>query len=62
LNALLLVFIVTYNYEQFLKWLKNQVCLDTHERVDAVILSIIMAVGVISYFKGILTLKKSDIP
>ncbi|WP_158727663.1 MULTISPECIES: DUF4153 domain-containing protein [unclassified Flavobacterium] len=54
LNALLLVFIVTYNYEQFFEVVKkSNLSSDTHERVNAVILSIIMAVGVILfYFKG----------
>lgn len=54
LNALLLVFIATYNYEQFFEVVqKSNLSSDTHERVNAVIFSIIMAVGVILfYFKG----------
>ncbi|MEN9906982.1 MAG: hypothetical protein RLZZ540_123 [Bacteroidota bacterium] len=54
LNALLLVFIVTYNYEQFFEVVeKSKLSSATHERVNAVIFSIIMAVGVILfYFKG----------
>lgn len=54
LNALLLVFIVTYNYEQFFEVVKkSNLSSDTHERVNAVIFSIVMAVGVILfYFKG----------
>lgn len=54
LNALLLVFIVTYNYEQFFEVVeKSKLSSDTHERVNAVIFSIVMAVGVILfYFKG----------
>jgi hypothetical protein len=54
LNMLLLVFITTYNYEQFFEVVKkSNLSSDTHERVTAVILSIIMAVGVILfYFKG----------
>jgi hypothetical protein len=54
LNALLLVFIATYNYEQFFEVVKKtNLSSDTHERVNAVIFSIIMAVGVILfYFKG----------
>ena len=54
LNVLLLVFIVTYNYEQFFEVVKkSNLSSDTHERVTAVIFSIIMAVGVILfYFKG----------
>lgn len=54
LNILLLVFITTYNYEQFFEVVKkSNLSSDTHERVIAVIFSIIMAVGVILfYFKG----------
>ena len=54
LNVLLLVFIVTYNYEQFFEVIeKSKLSAATHERVNAVIFSIIMAVGVILfYFKG----------
>jgi hypothetical protein len=54
LNALLFVFIATYNYEQFFEVVKKtNLSSDTHERVNAVIFSIIMAVGVILfYFKG----------
>ena len=54
LNGLLLVFIATYNYEQFFEVVeKSKLSADTHERVNAVIFSTIMAVGVILfYFKG----------
>lgn len=54
LNFMLLVFIVTYNYEQFFEVVKNpNLSADTHERVNSVIFSIIMAVGLILfYFKG----------
>lgn len=56
LNGLLLVFIATYNYEQFFSVVENaesKLSAATHERVNAVIFSIIMAVGVIMfYFKG----------
>lgn len=55
LNILLIFFIVTYNYEQFYEIPKTTIQLgeETHERVDAVILSIIMAIVVIMlYFKG----------
>ncbi|WP_343695514.1 DUF4173 domain-containing protein [Flavobacterium sp.] len=54
LNILLLVFIGTYNYEQFFEVVeKTNLSADTHERVNAVIFSILMAVGVILfYFKG----------
>ena len=49
-----MVFITTYNYEQFFEVVKKiNLSSDTHERVTAVIFSIIMAVGVILfYFKG----------
>lgn len=54
LNIMLLVFIGTYNYEQFFEIVeKANLSSDTHERVNAVIFSILMAVGVILfYFKG----------
>ena len=54
LNVLLLVFIVTYNYEQFFEIVeKSKLSAATHERVNSVIFSIVMAVGVIMfYFKG----------
>lgn len=54
LNFMLLVFIITYNYEQFFEAVEtSKLSSATHERVNAVIFSIIMAVGVILfYFKG----------
>ncbi|MDL2143423.1 DUF4173 domain-containing protein [Flavobacterium tructae] len=54
LNFMLLVFIITYNYEQFFEVVEtSKLSSATHERVNAVIFSIIMAVGVILfYFKG----------
>lgn len=55
LNLLLLVFIVTFNYEQFIEVQKDPHLLsaETHERVNAVILSIVLAICVILfYFKG----------
>ncbi|WP_264534975.1 DUF4173 domain-containing protein [Flavobacterium sp. N1736] len=54
LNLMLLVFIVTYNYEQFFEVIEaSKLSADTHERVNAIIFSIVMAVGVILfYFKG----------
>lgn len=55
LNILLVFFIVTYNYEQFYESSKAAAKLseETHERVNAVILSIIMAVLVMMfYFKS----------
>lgn len=55
LNVLLIFFIVTYNYEQFYEAVKspNQLSEETHERVNAVIMSIVMAILVIMfYFKS----------
>lgn len=54
LNTMLLVFIVTYNYEQFFEvTVSSSLSKATHERVNAVIFSTIMAVGVLLfYFKG----------
>ena len=56
LNILLLFFIITFNYEQFVELPKataNQLAEETHERVGAVIGSIVMAIVVIMfYFKG----------
>lgn len=55
LNILLIFFIVTYNYEQFYEVIKtpNQLSEETHERVNAVIMSIVMAILVIMfYFKS----------
>lgn len=55
LNVLLIFFIITYNYEQFYEVIKspNQLSEETHERVNAVIMSIIMAILVIMfYFKS----------
>jgi len=55
LNILLIFFIITYNYEQFYEVAKTPVKLseETHERVNAVIVSIIMAILVIMfYFKS----------
>ncbi|KFF21147.1 DUF4153 domain-containing protein [Chryseobacterium sp. JM1] len=55
LNILLVFFIITYNYEQFYEVSKTPVQLseETHERVNAVIISIVMAVMVIMfYFKS----------
>ncbi|MFD1601711.1 DUF4153 domain-containing protein [Flavobacterium artemisiae] len=58
LNIMLLVFIGTYNYEQFFEIKDTVVKMSElsaaiHERVNSVIFSILMAVGVILfYFKG----------
>ncbi|MCU7615536.1 DUF4173 domain-containing protein [Chryseobacterium sp. GMJ5] len=55
LNILLVFFIITFNYEQFYEAVKtpNQLSEETHERVVAVILSIVMAILVIMfYFKS----------
>ena len=54
LIAMLVIFIVSYNYEQFFK-VQNiaELSAATHDRVNTVILSILMAVGVITfYFKN----------
>ncbi|NRS92520.1 hypothetical protein HNQ03_001595 [Chryseobacterium sp. 16F] len=55
LNILLVIFISTYTYEQFFETIKtaNQLSADTHDGVNAVIMSIIMAIMVILfYFKS----------
>jgi magnesium-transporting ATPase (P-type) len=55
LNILLVFFIVTYNYEQFYESVKTPVRLseETHEQVNAVILSIVMSILVMMfYFKS----------
>jgi len=55
LNILLVFFIITYNYEQFYESVKTPVQLseETHERVNAVIISIVMSILVIMfYFKS----------
>ena len=55
LNILLIFFIITFNYEQFYEVIKspNQLSEETHERVGAVIMSIVMAIIVIMfYFKS----------
>lgn len=55
LNILLIFFIATYNYEQFYESVKtpNQLSEETHERVNAVIVSIVLAILVIMfYFKS----------
>lgn len=55
LNLLLLIFIVTFNFEQFFETSTSasELSSETHDRVNAVILSIVMAVVVIMfYFKG----------
>lgn len=52
LNILLLIFIVTYNYEQFFEVTKSADSLsaETHERVNSVIMSIVMAILVILFY------------
>lgn len=66
LNILLLFFIITFNYEQFLELPKaapNQLAQETHERVGAVIASIVMAIVVIMfYFKGSFNFDKEARP
>lgn len=61
LNILLLFFIITFNYEQFIELPKtaSQLAAETHERVGAVVVSIVMAILVIMfYFKGIFNFDK----
>ena len=59
----MLFFIITFNYEQFVELPKataNQLAEETHERVGAVIASIVMAIVVIMfYFKGSFNFDKS---
>jgi len=52
LNLLLFIFIATYNYEQFFEVTKSADSLsaETHERVNAVIMSIVMAILVILFY------------
>lgn len=51
LNLMLLVFIITYNYEQFFKVESiKSLSSATHDRVNSVIVSIIMAVCVILFY------------
>jgi len=52
LNILLLIFIVTYNYEQFFEVTKSAdgLSAETHERVNSVIMSIVMAILVILFY------------
>lgn len=55
LNILLIFFIITYNYEQFFETVKSpsRLSQETHERVNVVIISIVMAIFVIMfYFKS----------
>lgn len=55
LNILLVFFIITYNYEQFCEQVKTPVQLseETHEQVNAVIISIVMSILVMMfYFKS----------
>lgn len=52
LNILLLIFVTTYNYEQFFEVTKSADVLsaETHERVNSVIISIVMAILVILFY------------
>lgn len=63
LNFMLLIFIATYNYEQFFKIVDvSNLSTATHDRVNTVIISIIMAVAVIMfYFKGAFNFDKNAI-
>ena len=52
INVLLLIFIATYNYEQFFEFTKSAdgLSAETHERVNSVIMSIVMAILVILFY------------
>lgn len=52
LNVLLVIFIATYNYEQFFEVTKSAdgLSAETHERVNSVIMSIVMAILVILFY------------
>lgn len=54
LNLMLVAFIVTYNYEQFFESIAtSKLSAATHERVNAVVLSVFLSVVVVLvYFKG----------
>ncbi|MEY4963396.1 MAG: hypothetical protein RLZZ323_715 [Bacteroidota bacterium] len=54
LNLLLLLFLVTFNYEQFFESIaSSQLSVATHERVNAVLFSIFLSIVVVLvYFKG----------
>ena len=59
LNILLLVFIISYNYEQFfLAGANNSLSNEIHQRIATVIVSIVCAIGIILfYFKSRINLK-----
>ena len=51
LNVLLLVYVITFNYEQFFEMSsKYDLSAETHERVNTVIFSIIMAIALIMFY------------
>ena len=50
LNVLLLIYVITFNYEQFFEINAYNLSSATHERVNAVIFSIIMAIALIMFF------------
>ncbi|MBW3519783.1 DUF4173 domain-containing protein [Flavobacterium sp. NKUCC04_CG] len=54
LNVFLAVFLVFYNYEQFFDpFVEGNLSAQTHQRVNSLILSIVMAIGLLLlYFKG----------
>jgi len=55
LNALLLIFVITFNYEQFFenRTYNYNLSAETHDRVNVVIFSILMAIVLIMfYFRG----------
>lgn len=52
LNIILVIFIITYNYEQFyqVSATADSLSAETHERVNVVIMSIVMAIFVIMFY------------
>lgn len=54
LNLILLIFIISYNYEQFFQTLgKTSLSQETHQQVGSVIFSILLVIGIILfYFKS----------
>ncbi len=51
LNVILLVFVIIYNYEQFFMDLDiNRLSVDTHTRVNSIIVSIVLAIGIILFY------------
>ncbi len=51
LNVLILIFIISYNYEQFfITSLPSELSKEIHDRVDTIVISILMAIGVILFY------------